>query len=407
MITYEISGELEMFQTTARELAKSVLRPKYREAEDAGRVPKELIDQYLELGLAAVELPESYGGLGQGLVARAVIEEELAYGDIGIALAMPAPGAFAQAVLALGTDAQKSSLIAPLVENNGRGVIAWSEVKPKPGTFSTVADEEADGGWRINGVKCEVVLGDEARAAVVFARAHFKDGRVRPAAFAIAIDPSEVNDPKRGIRFGARVESLGLNAAQTCEMTLEDVRVSAAQRLSGADDRFDAAVMEMFARIGVIGAAREVGMSRAALESAREYAAERQAFGKPIAHFQGLAFLVSDMATRVEVMRTTVHRAVWAFDHGEQDAVKLAAMAIAECHEGAMFVTNSAVQVLGGAGFIQDFPVEKWMRDAKAHMAYAMPHALCDLFVGRLALDGGAPLLEQDAPMPEIQPVLI
>jgi hypothetical protein len=177
--------------------------------------------------------------------------------------------------------------------------------------------------------------------------------------------------------------------------------------LSGADDRFDRAVMEMLTRIGLVGAARSVGVARAAFEVAKSYAQERQAFGKPIAHFQSIAFLASDMATRVEVMRTTVQRAAWAFDQGEEDALKLAAMAIAECHEGAMFVTNSAVQVLGGAGFIQDFPVEKWMRDAKAHMAYALPHQVCDLFVGRLALEGSSMRLEEDAPMPEMQPVLI
>src|SRR5262249_55259029 len=170
---------------------------------------------------------------------------------------------------------------------------------------------------------------------------------------------------------------------------------------------FDRAVAEMFTRIGLVGAARAVGLAQAAFDFARDYAQGREAFGKPIAHFQGLAFLIADMATRVTVMRTTVQRAAWGFDSGEEDGPQLAAMAIDECHEGAMYVTNSAVQVLGGAGFIQDYPVEKWMRDAKAHMAYAIPHQLCDLLVGRLALDGTALSMIEDAPMPEIQPVLI
>lgn len=407
MITFGIAGELEMFQTTARELAKAELRPKYRDAEDAGRAPPELAERYRELGLAAVELPEPYGGLGQGLVARVVVDEELAYGDLGITLAMPAPGPFGAAVLALGTEEQRAALLSPLIERGQRGAIGWSEPKPKPGTFSTVADEQPDGSWHLRGVKSEVVLGDEAGAIVVFARASFRDGTVRPAAFAVPLDPAMRSDPKAGVRFGPRIEGLGLLAAPPCEVAFEQVSVPASARLSGADDHFADAVMEMFARIGVVGAARAVGVARAAFETARAYAAERQAFGKAIAHFQGLAFLLADMATRVEVMRTTVHRAAWAIDQGERERTKLAAMAIAECHEGAMYVTNNAVQVLGGAGFIQDFPVEKWMRDAKAHMAYAMPRQLCDLMVGRLALDGGAHLLEEDAPMPEIQSVLV
>ena len=200
---------------------------------------------------------------------------------------------------------------------------------------------------------------------------------------------------------------LGLLAAAPVGLTLEDVIVEDAARLSGAGDRFESAVVEMFARIGLAGAGRAVGLASAAFELAQAWAAERKAFGKPIAHFQGLAFLIADMATQVEVMRGLVHRAAWALDESQPDAVKLAAMAIAECHEGAMFVSNNTVQVLGGSGYIQDYPAEKWMRDAKAHMAYAMPHQLCDLLVGRLAIDGGALSMAHDAPMPQLQPVLV
>src|ERR1700710_2333714 len=116
MITFEVSGDLEMFRTTARDFAQSELRPQNRIAEDAGAAPESLKAQYLELGLAAIELPEELGGLGQGLVARIVVEEELANGDLALALAMPAPGPYAAAVLALGTEEQKRSLIAGALE---------------------------------------------------------------------------------------------------------------------------------------------------------------------------------------------------------------------------------------------------------------------------------------------------
>lgn len=354
--------------------------------------------------MGLVDVPESYGGLGQGLVGRIVVEEELAFGDLGMALALPSPSPFVTAVLALGTDAQKEQLIPKLLESKKRGALAWSEVKPKPGTFSTLAEEQKDGSWRLNGVKSEVVLGDRAGAAVVFARAHYLHGATAPAAFAVELDSLKANNSARA---SSRIEGLGLAAAPCVELTFEGALLPATARLAGADDRFDRAVLETLTRIGVTGAARSVGVARAAFEYARGYAQERQAFGKAIAHFQSIAFLASDMATRVEAMRTMVQRAAWAFDQNEDDAIKHAAMAIAECHEGAMFVTNNAVQILGGAGFIQDFPVEKWMRDAKAHMAYAMPHQACDLLVGRLALEENTFRLEEDAPMPEMQSVLI
>jgi alkylation response protein AidB-like acyl-CoA dehydrogenase len=402
MITFQLSSDLDLFRTTARDFALAVLRPKNRDAEDARRVPEDVKAQYLELGLAAVELPESHGGLGLGLVAKTVVEEQLAYGDLGIALGMPAPGAYATAVLLLGTEAQASTLLPALLDRKKRGVLAWSEAKGKPGTFSTIAEEQKDGRFRLNGHKTEIVLADEAGAAIVFAEVRYLDGRVRPAAFHVALDPLH-----SGVRFGSRVEGLGLSASPVVDLVLEDAFVDARARLSGADDRFEEKVAEMFTRIGLVGASRGVGLAQAALDFAREYAQGREAFGKPIAHFQGLAFLVSDMATRVSVMRTTVQHAAWAFDTNDGDAPKLAAMAIAECHEGAMFVTNNAVQVLGGAGFIQDYPVEKWMRDAKAHMAYAMPHQLCDLLIGRMSLEGSALSMIEDAPMPEMQSVLI
>jgi alkylation response protein AidB-like acyl-CoA dehydrogenase len=148
-------------------------------------------------------------------------------------------------------------------------------------------------------------------------------------------------------------------------------------------------------------------LASAAFEFARDFAEQRTAFGKPIAHFQGLAFLIADMAITTEVMGCAVARAASAFDLGEAEALKFSAMAIAECHEGAMFITNNAVQVLGGSGFIRDYPVEKWMRDAKAHMAYGIPRQLCDLIVGRLALNDAELSLSEDAPMPELQAVML
>ncbi len=399
MITFDLDEAQAMFAKTASDFARERFRPNARAAEADGRAPDAVTAEYTALGFGALDLPESLGGLGQGLVTRAVVEEALAFGDLGLALAMPEPGAFAAALLALGSGADQQRHLAPLIEANAKGGVLWSEVKPRAQTFSTVALEEGTG-FRIHGRKAHAVAAREVASFVVFARMERKSGEVRPAAFVVPADT-------KGVRVGEPVRGLGLQAAPTCEVTLEDVVVDASQRLAEADADFDRRVVEMWSRIAIVTAARSVGLASAAFEYARAYAAEREAFGKPIAHFQGLAFLIADMATRVEVMRAVVQRAAWAFDSGAKDATKYAAMAAAECHDGAMFVTNQGVQVLGGAGFVRDHLSEKWMRDARAHMAHGWSVALAELVIGRRALGDDDASLGEDAPMPELQPVMV
>lgn len=400
MITFDPDDQQTLFAQTAAAFARDRFRPAARTAERAGAADEALGRDFLELGFGAIDLPEADGGLGLGLGTATIVQEALAFGDLGLTLAMPGPGAFGAALLALGDDDDRRRHLAPLIASGGRGGVAWSESKPKPRTFSTVAVEKADGSFELFGEKAYVLAGRATSAFVVFARMARTNGDVRPGAFVVASDAP-------GVRFSEPARGLGLLAAPTVTMTLESTPVSAEQRLAAADDRFAEAVVAMWSRIAVIAASRSVGLANAAFTYAKDYAAEREAFGKPVAHFQGLAFLVADMATRVEVMRVMSARAAWAIDRGDDDATKLAAMAAAECHEGAMFVANNAVQVLGGAGYVEDHPAEKWMRDARAHMAYGLPASLADLVVGRRALGERAADLEEDAPMPELQPVLV
>lgn len=401
MITFEISGELELFQRTAREFAQTALRPAGRGAEASGTPLAGLREAYLSLGFAGLSLPEVVGGLGQGLIAQVIVEEELAAGDLPLALAMPGPGAFGVLLTALGTESQAQRILGPMLERGARGAVAWVDQKPRVGTFAATAVEGADGNLRLNGTKTEVRLGHDAEQLLVFARLESKDGAARPAAFVV---PAAEGQHKGGLRIVADGPGLAFDAAKGATVTFEDVWLPPEARLSGADSSWEVKLFDALGRLAVISAARGVGLARAAAEHAQAYAADRQAFGKPIAHFQAIAFLIADLMTKVEVMRGLVHRAAFAFDHQEPDALRRAAFAIAEAHEGAMVVTNQAVQVLGGAGFVQDYPVEKWMREAKAHMAAVMPHAVADLLVGRLALEG-ALTLAADAPLPELQSI--
>jgi alkylation response protein AidB-like acyl-CoA dehydrogenase len=276
--------------------------------------------------------------------------------------------------------------------------LAWSDVKPSAGQFSALAEQQTDSTWRINGRKSFVLNGATANYFIVFAR-------TRPIAGMESTGAFVVEAKAQGIKTGAPQATLGLEAAPFTELHLEDVEVQNGALLQQSDD--EQALFRALCRVTLVGAAREAGMTSAAFDFARDYAENRTAFGKPIAHFQGLAFLIADMAIAVEVMQCAIARAAYAFDADDHAAISIAAMAIAECHENAIFVTNNAVQVLGGSGFIRDYPVEKWMRDAKAHMAYGMGHQLCDLIVGRLALQDAPLTLKDDAPLPELQAVML
>ena len=184
MITFDLSEDLQLARRTAEELAAQEIRPKGRDAESAQAVPEALERRVAELGFCGLDIPEREGGLELGMIGRVVVEEALAHGDIGIALGL-ASGSFVQAVLALGTEAQRAALLEPVVQGSGRGALAWSEPRPRPGTFSTIADQTADGTWRIRGIKSEIVSGRRADRFVVFAEARPLEGRAEPAAFVV------------------------------------------------------------------------------------------------------------------------------------------------------------------------------------------------------------------------------
>lgn len=398
MISFEIDGELELFRGAARTFAEQVLRPAARGGRE---VLPQLLGPFRELGLSGLDLPEEVGGLAQGLMAKVVVEEELAAGDLGQTVALSTPGAFGTFVQRLGTQEQAQRILTPLLSFGRRGAVAWSEAHPRVGSFQTTAVETDDGGFRLDGEKIGVRFAEAADVFLVFARVERRSGERHLGALVVPARPEE---RPAGLTVTPWDKELALDEAPSATVSFAGVVVPPSARLAGADSDFDVRVLDALARIGLVGAAREVGLARVAAETAQHFAAEREAFGKPIAHFQAIAFTVADLMTRVEVMRGLVHRAAFAFDQGEPDALRRAAYAIAEAHEGVMAVTNHAVQIHGGAGFVQDYPVEKWMREAKAHMSHAWPHGVADLLVGRLALEGQATLTE-DGPLPELQPI--
>lgn len=372
MISFELTEDQKLMVESVAQFARTAIRPKIREFENERALPEAVRKTAYELGLGLVALPESVGGAGLGFTTAVLLEEELAWGDPAVPFALGGPGAFGLAVVELGTEEQAKHALAPFTTDGGHarfGAVAWGERKPNPARsgLSTTATKVADG-WRLDGTKGYVLNADRASSFVVFAQVDESAGWRGIGAF--LVDKDAV-----GLNVLERSKTLGLDAASFGGLELAGVVVADSARLSGpagADAQtFTAAICRFFAKNALLVAARGVGLSRAAFEVTREYVDGRKAFGKPIGHFQAVAFTIADRAMDVDASRGLVWRAAAAWDgvaRGDTDestALLLTAEAVAHTHEAAMRCGDDGVQLHGGAGFMRDYPVEKLMRDAK------------------------------------------
>ncbi|MFQ5457449.1 MAG: acyl-CoA dehydrogenase family protein [Myxococcota bacterium] len=354
MISFELDEDVLAIQETVRKFAETELREVMREAEGAGAVSDAIVQRYRELGLSTLELPEEYGGLDLGMITKVVVEEELGFGDPAMAAAIDRGGLAAYALLELGTDDQKKQY---LNENLSGTAAFWEPGQARNfAELETTFQEEGDT-LRVTGRKRFVANAGLVDGYVIFGTADATQGWEGVRAVWVPADA-------RGLTIAEPDEKVGLWALRTADIALEDVRVPGASLLSGAASMREA-VERFQTRVQLVNAARSVGVARAAYEYAVGYAQERQAFGKPIAHHQGLAFMLADMSILVDSARVLLWHAAVMFDKG-RNATKEAAQALVQANTVTSRITIDAVQVLGGAGFIREYPAEKWMRDARA-----------------------------------------
>jgi acyl-CoA dehydrogenase len=360
MISFGLDDDRLAIVEQVRRFATSEVRPALRSCEAQGAVPLALCARYHELGLDLLEYPVAAGGHDLGMLMRVVVDEELAAGDVGIAYALGGPGAAGYALLDLGTREQIERLLLAFADGDAwsrRGALAITEERAGFSLCDTVtAAEPVPGGFRLRGRKFMIDHGGTADLCVVIARRAGTAGLDGLEAFAVERDAA-------GLCAGAPYEKLGLLAVPTADVILDGSVVRDDDRLSGSP--VPQRLPRVLQRVRLRVAALAVGLARAAFEYAGHYALERRAFGRAIAEHQAVAFLAADMATEIDAARNLLWRAAWAFDGGHGDAGEWVAMALAHATEAAMFVSNNAVQILGGHGYIRDHPVEKWMRDAK------------------------------------------
>jgi acyl-CoA dehydrogenase len=397
MVSFLLSEEQSLIQDTARDFAANEIRPAAREFEKAGKLPDKLLAAYQELGFPGLEWSEALGGQGLKLIEAMLVAEELARGDAGAALALGASYPALAMIDECASDEQKQKWLSPFAQPdawNKRAALALSDsgvANEEPG-FKTTAKKDGDG-YLITGTKAHVVHGGLADLHVVLAQLDPAAGWEGFGAYLI--------EGQEGIRASERPVTLGFGEVPVHQVEFKEAR---AVRLAGKDGDFLTGFSRAMFRIALTNAARCVGLARAAYEYALEYAQQRVVFGKVIGHHQAIAFMLADMATLVDSARWPVWRAAWLLDKGESAHLEVG-LAVSQAHEAVMKVTDDAVQILGGAGFVQDHPVEMWMRDAKTLGVYGMTTQVAD------GLVAAAELGRKDAgslsPAPKLQPVVV
>ncbi len=402
MIDFELTEDQRIMVDAVSQFARASLAERVRSVEGAREVPEDIRRSAHEMCIGMVALPESAGGQGLGMLTAVLLEEELGKVDAAAAFGLPGPGAFGTAVAELAGEAQRDTLLAPFAAPDAHhrfGAVAWSEARAaERAGFATRATRDGDG-WRLDGRKDFVLNAGIASDYLVFAQVDADAGWNGIGAFVV---------PAADVVAGARHDTLGLDAARFGSIALEGVKVDAARRIGPSDpDEFTRAVLRYFAKQSLLVAARGVGLSQQAFDLAREYCDTRKAFGKPIGHFQAVAFNLADRLMDVESARWMLWRAAWQWDQRSDDeraGLLASAQATAHALEVAMRCADDGVSLHGGAGFIRDLVAEKLMRDAKQLALCAPTSELCDQLAAAVEL--GRPL---DAallfPTPEIQPI--
>jgi alkylation response protein AidB-like acyl-CoA dehydrogenase len=352
-----------MVRDTAREFAENELKPQAAKWDADHRFPVEALAAMGSLGFLGMLVPEEYDGAGMDHVAYALALEEIAAGDGATSTIMSVHNSVGcMPILKFGTEAQKQEFLMPMARGEKIGAFCLTE--PQAGSDASALRTRAvrDGDhWVLNGAKQFITSGREGDVAIVFAVTDPEAGKRGISAFIVPTDTP-------GYVVSRTEEKLGQNASDTCQITFVDCRVPAQNLLGVEGQGYKIALSNLEGgRIGI--AAQSVGMARAAFEAARDYANERETFGKKIIDHQAVAFRLADMATKIDAARLLVHRAAELRDAGKPCLTE-ACMAKLFASEMAEEVCSAAIQIHGGYGYLRDFPVERIYRDVRVCQIY-------------------------------------
>jgi len=365
LVDYNLTEEHQMLRVLVRKIAEEKIKPVSREYDEKEEFPAEIMKILGQSDLFGLCIPEEYGGVpGSGLMELCIATEEICRVDGGVGTAYAASFLGTLPILIGGTAAQKKKYLPDLA--GGHKLAAFALTEPEAGSdasgIKTIARKEGDY-YILNGTKCFITNGGDAQTYSVVAVTDKARGPRGISAFIL-------EKGMEGFSFGKKEAKLGIRASSTRELIFTDCKVHKDQLLGGKEGAGFIATMKTFdhSRPGV--GAQALGIAQGAMEAAVEYAHTRVQFGKPISSFQGIQWMLADMATKVETARSLIYTVARMVDRGCKDVSAPSAMAKMYASDVAMSVTTDAVQIFGGYGYTRDYPVEKFMRDAKITQIY-------------------------------------
>lgn len=378
MIDFSLTDEQKALQELARDFAQKEVAPVATELDRTGTFPHDLLKKAHKLGLLNLTIEETYGGGGQGWLEASIVGEEFAAACAGFTTAANANELALTPLHLAATEEQKRKFISPVAKDGGYAAFCVTE----PGAGSDVvamrtrAVKKGDE-YILNGTKHFITNGDVAQLLTVFAVTDPEKKHRGMSLFAVPADLPGITRRHMGDKMGHR-------ASDTAEIVFEDVHVPAENLIGKEGEGFKIA-METFDRTRIGIGAAGVGVARAALEASIKFVKERQQFGQPVANFQGLQFMLADMAMKIETARLAVYYAAWQVDHKMPYAYQ-SAIAKAYGSDVAMQVTTDAVQLHGGYGYYAEYKVEKYMRDAKLLQIYEGTNQIQRVIIARTLL---------------------
>ena len=358
-----LTDDQQLLQRSVREFAEAEVKPRARELDETGHYPRDFVAKAAELGLLAVAVPESYGGSGMDHVSYSIVIEEIARVCASSSVILSVQNSlYCDPVLRFGTEEQKQKFLVPFARGEKIGCYALTE--PQAGSNAAALATKAvlhGDRYLINGTKAWITNGGAADAAIVYANTHPEKGEKGITALIV-----ERGTP--GFKVGKEEKKLGIHATACTELVFDNVEVPVSNRLGSEGEGYKIALSTLDGgRIGI--GAQATGIAQGAFEAALKYAQERQAFGHPIADFQAIQFMLADMAVEIDAARLLVRKAAWKQDSGARFSME-ASIAKLFASEMATRVTHKAIQVHGGNGYSQEYPVERNYRDARITEIY-------------------------------------
>ncbi len=377
-MNFDLDDEQADIRAMARRFTEERITPRAGEWDEQSYFPREVYTLMAELGLTGMTTPEDYGGSALSRLSGALVYEELAKGDMATAVGLSVHNMVTGSLARFGNDVQRARLVPDLAAGKSLGAFSLSEAASGSDAASLQCRAELKGEhYMLNGTKMWVTNGGEADIYLLMARTMPGRGGAGISCFVVEKDTP-------GLTFGKTERKMGLHSSPTRELIFTDCLIPATWRIGAEGQGFKIALSSLDGGRVNIGAVA-VGVAQAAFETATRYAHERAQFGQAISGFQAIQFMLADMAMKIEAARLLVYEAAYRLDEG-QSAGMYASMAKCFATDMAMEVTTNAVQVLGGAGYVRDYPVERYMRDMKVAQIFEGTNQIQRVVIARSLL---------------------